>query len=100
MKQKNMGPEFIFRTKGSADDFLKKLNRLAYNVGWITVNDILRDQHLPVTAGGGDAGYSKKDLRKIKPEKDGDSWKVIFPEPGKLVRDIHGYWTVEKQKEE
>ena len=87
-------PHFTFRTKEDAESFLAKMRRMAYNVGWVTANDILRDRGELVIVGGGDCGYSKKDLKKIKPEKAGDSWQVCFPMPGKLVRDIHGYWVI------
>ena len=95
MNQIDRAPHFTFRTKTEADEFLKRLNKMAYNVGWVTVNDILRERKEPVVTGGGDWGYSKKDVKKVKPENIGDCWKVAFPMPGKLVRDDHGYWVVE-----
>lgn len=95
MNQMDRAPHLTFRTKTEADEFLKKLSKMAYNVGWVTVNDILRERKEPVAAGGGDYGYSKKDLKKVKPEKNGDCWQVHFDVPGKLVRDDHGYWVID-----
>ena len=91
---------FVFGSKNKAEEFLKKLLQMSHSVGWVTVNDILREQTVPVIVGGGDYGYSRKDLKKVKPQKinpqkDGSWWHVIFSTPGKLVRDSNGYWTVE-----
>lgn len=90
---------YVFHTKQEGNDFLKRLRDIAYKCDVVTVNDILKDRGLGLSSGGYQYGYHKKMLKKVAPERIGSFWQVVLPVPGKMVRDIHGYWTVDKVKE-
>jgi hypothetical protein len=91
----NSKTRITFGSKREADQFLEKITHMSKTVGWATLNDILRLSGNKTISNGGDYGFSKKDIRKLKPTKWFSEWEMIFPVPGKLVRDINGYWTVE-----
>lgn len=97
METTDRAPYYMFRTKGEADAFCKRMRDIAYKVDVVTVNDILLDrkEHF-VIDGGYQHGYTRKDCKKLKPEKCGSEWIVTFPcAPGKMIRDAHGHWTTE-----
>lgn len=86
---------FIFRTRTLGDEFLRKIRDAAYKYDVVVLNDILKehDRDANLHPQGYHYGYSKKEIRKLKVEKDGVHWLVRFPEPGRMVRDENGYWT-------
>ena len=86
---------YIFHTKQEGQDFMKRIRDIAYKCDGVTMNDILKDRGLGLVAEGYQYGYSRKMLKKVEPERVGSFWQVVLPVPGRLVRDIHGYWTVE-----
>ena len=92
-------PLFTFGTKQEATDFIKRIRDIAYKCDVVTINDILKDRGIKTCPEGYQFGYHRKDLKKITPVKFGFNWKVDFPVAGKMVRDIHGYWTVENALE-
>lgn len=101
MEKRFSAPSFIFDTKKQADDFLANLRSMIYKYDVITINDVLKSCNKPVQAEyyteGLHYGYSKKDIQKIVPDKISKTeYKVQLPNPGRMVRGPHGYWTTEK----
>ena len=88
-------PQYTFRTKTLAEEFCMKLRQEAGKYDIITVNDILREVKEPIMEDGFHYGYHKKEIRKLKAEKDGKQYVVRFPAPGRMIRDRNGYWTTE-----
>lgn len=101
METIDRAPRFSFPTKEKADEFCKKLrvDGLKYDV--VTINDVIRKSGNPLPYGlmvdGYKYGYSRKEIKKFKPEKAYGNWIVRMPIPGKMVRDPNGYWTTDAQ---
>lgn len=94
MSRFESGMEFSFETKTEAKEFCKRLQSMEHNVGFITVNDVLRVRKEPLIVNGGNWGYNKDTVRRLKPKEGQNArkWTVALPPPGKMVRDDNGYW--------
>lgn len=91
-------PGFTFTSKKSGEEFLKKLRDLAYKVDVVTMNDILKEYGCGKIPEGYMYGYHRSEVKKLKVEEAEHYWHVIFPIPGKLIRNQHGYWTTDNIK--
>lgn len=94
------GVIFRFTKKSLAEVFVEKVKGAIYKIDVLPLADVLKFAQRPI---GDDwrlkslkYGYSRKETRKLKPVKTSDGYIVIFPAPGKMVRDQNGYWTTEK----
>ena len=92
---------FSFSSKAEADNFCKKLREDGMKYDVVTILDILRLRGDPIpyemiqSNVGYHYGYSRKEIKKFKPEKIGSGWVVRMGMPGKMVRDENGYWTTD-----
>lgn len=96
------GLTFGFSKKSLAEEFIGKITSSIYKYDVVTLMDVLKFAQRPV---GDDwrikslkYGYSRKETRKLKPLKNGGSYTVILPPPGKMVQDENGRWTTEVDK--
>lgn len=96
----DLKPMFIFRTRELANQFCERMRHNAAKYDVVTVNDILKDQEKQAAKQGFKYGYSKAEIKKLKPVMEQGKWFVIFPKPGKMVRDKNGYWTTIPADEE
>lgn len=101
METIDRAPRFSFPTKEKADDFCKKLREDGLKYDVVTINDVIRRSENPLPYGlmvdGYKYGYSRKEIKKFKPEKVGGNYIVRMPIPGKMIRDPNGYWTTDAQ---
>ena len=101
METIDRAPRFSFPTKEKADEFCKKLREDGLKYDVVTINDVIRRSGNPLPYGlmvdGYKYGYSRKEIKKFKPEKAYGNWIVQMPIPGKMVRDPNGYWTTDAQ---
>lgn len=89
-----------FTKRSIAEDYIYKIKSAIYKIDVIPLMDVLKFAQRPI---GDDwrlkslkYGYSRKETRKLKPVKTKDGYIVIFPPPGRMIRDENGYWTTEK----
>lgn len=86
---------FRFRNKTEAEEFLRRIRKMAYKYDIVVWNDILKDRNMhPLRPEGFEFGYNRETIKKLKiDEVDGEA-VVHFPTPGLLVRDGKGRWSI------
>ena len=97
------GMQFHFSKKSLADEFCQQIWSMVYKADVICVNDVLRLAKRPTIGfgtgriGGYKYGYSRRELRKLKPTKTPElgGYSVFLKSPGRMVQDGNGYWTTE-----
>ena len=91
------GPRFVFNDRETADSFCTVLRQDGFKYDVVTIIDVFNKSGnaLPVELlkDGFHYGYSRKEIKKFKPERDGNRWIVRMPVPGRMIRDRNGYWT-------
>lgn len=94
MSHFDSGMELTFGNRTEAKEFCRRLQSIEHNVGFVTVNDVLRTRKKPSCLNGGNWGYNRDAVRRLKPKEDPDAneWVVKLPPPGKMIRDDNGYW--------
>ena len=84
-----------------AEDFVTKLRGITYKIDIITLNEVLQTagEEIPkdLKIKGLQYGYSRKDIKRLKPRKARKGFVVSFDAPSLMLRDKNGYWTTERE---
>lgn len=97
------GVALPFPKLAMAEEYIKRLQSAAYKIDIITLNEVMAGACVEMPEDHEwrikslHYGYSRREIKKLRPVKARKGFVVNLPEPSLMVRNEKGYWTTERE---